>query len=273
MVVLFVGGLALIDRSESVASPFASASYSSAANLEGKEIRFGISGSALASAVTSNDATGSTNAMHDSYRPTGILVILANMLLGEVIFGGLGTGLYSLVMAGLVAVFIGGLMIGRTPSYLGKKIGAEETKLIALYALVTPAIVLTLTAVAVLTPVGRAGITLNPGAHGFSEILFASASSMANNGQTMASLNANSVFYNVTTAMAGRFGLAGLALALAGRVAGQRRLVRGPGVLPDDSLMFCALLIGVLLILGGLSFLPVLALGPLAEVFAASGSL
>jgi K+-transporting ATPase ATPase A chain len=269
MAALFLGGLILIDRSESVTPPSLSAAHIEGANLEGKEVRFGISGSALASAVTSNGATGSTNAMHDSYAPLGVTVILGNMLLGEVAFGGLGTGLYSMVMVALIAVFVGGLMIGRTPSYLGKKIGPDETKLIALYALVTPATVLLLTALASATGAGRAGLTANGGPHGFAEMLFAFASSVANNGQTMASLNANSVFYNTATAVAmlvGRFALAGFAILLAGRFAKQRRLAAGPGMLPDQGITFGVLVLGVLLLVGALSYLPALAFGPIAEL-------
>jgi K+-transporting ATPase ATPase A chain len=236
--------------------------------MEGKEVRFGIGGSVLAGVVTSNGATGSYNSMHDSYQPLGILAPLVNMLLGEVIFGGLGTGLYSIVMTALVAVFLGGLMIGRTPEYLGKKITAGETRLMILYALLTPAVVLVLTALALATSVGQAGLVTNGGARGFTEVVFAYASSMANNGQNMAGLNANSVFFNLTTAvamLAGRFGLAALALALAGRLAAQRRVPITSGTLPSDSVLFGVLVLGTILLVGALSFLPALALGPIAE--------
>jgi K+-transporting ATPase ATPase A chain len=198
----------------------------------------------------------------------GVLVPLVNMLLGEVIFGGLGTGLYSMVIIALVAVFLGGLMVGRTPEYLGKKITGAETRLAVLYALLTPAVVLVLTGVALATNAGRAGLVTNSGTRGFTEVIFAYASSMANNGQSMAGLNANSVFYNATTAvamLAGRFGLAALALALAGRFAAQRRLPTTAGTLPSDSAMFGALILGTILLVGALCFLPALALGPIAE--------
>jgi len=188
--------------------------------------------------------------------------------LGEVVFGGLGTGVYIMIMAALVGVFLGGLMIGRTPEYLGKKIGSGETRWIALYALLTPLVVLALTAVAVLTKAGLAGLTVNSGPRGFTEILYAFASCMANNGQTMASLNANSVFYNVTTIiamLAGRYGLAALALALAGRFAAQRRWPVTAGTLPSDSPTFGALVFGTILLAGALCFLPALALGPIVE--------
>jgi len=171
-------------------------------------------------------------------------------------------------MTALLAVFLGGLMIGRTPEYLGKKITAGETRLMILYALLTPAVVLVLTALALATNVGRAGLVTNSGARAFTEVVFAYASSMANNGQSMAGLNANSVFYNFTTAvamLAGRFGLAALALALAGRLAAQRRTPITSGTLPSDSALFGALLLGTILLVGALSFLPALALGPIAE--------
>ena len=268
MVVLFVGGLALCDFAETATPPQLADLHVSGGNMEGKDVRFGIGGSVLAAMVTSNGATGSYNSMHDSYQPVGVLVPLVNMLLGEVVFGGLGTGLYSMVMIALVAVFLGGLMVGRTPEYLGKKITAAETRLTVLYALLTPAVVLVLTAVALAMNAGRAGLVTNSGTRGFTEILFAYASSMANNGQNMAGLNANSVFYNVTTAvamLAGRFGLAALALALAGRFAAQRRWPTTTGTLPSDSATFGALVLGTILLVGALCFLPALALGPIAE--------
>jgi K+-transporting ATPase ATPase A chain len=268
MVVLFIGGLALCDFAESANPPQLASLHVEGGNMEGKEVRFGIGGSVLAAVVTSNGATGSYNSMHDSYQPLGVLAPLVNMLLGEVVFGGLGTGLYSIVMTALVAVFLGGLMIGRTPEYLGKKITAGETRLMILYALLTPAVVLVLAGLALATNVGRAGLVTNSGARGFTEVVFAYASSMANNGQNMAGLNANSVFYNLTTAvamLAGRFGLAVLALALAGRLAAQRRWPITSGTLPSDSALFGVLVLGTILLVGALSFLAALALGPIAE--------
>jgi K+-transporting ATPase ATPase A chain len=268
MVVLFMGGLALCDFAEAASPPQLANLHVAGGNLEGKEVRFGIGGSVLAAVVTSNGATGSYNSMHDSYQPLGVLVPLVNMLLGEVIFGGLGTGLYSIVLIALVAVFLGGLMIGRTPEYLGKKMTSAETRLTVLYALLTPAVVLVLSGLAIATNAGRAGLVTNTGTRGFTEILFAYASSMANNGQTMAGLNANTAFYNWTTAVAmlvGRFGLAVLALALAGRFAAQRRWPTTSGTLPSDSTMFGVLVLGTILLVGALSFLPALALGPIAE--------
>jgi K+-transporting ATPase ATPase A chain len=268
MVVLFVGGLAVCDFAEAAPPQQLAGLHVSGGNMEGKEVRFGIGGSVLAAVVTSNGATGSYNSMHDSYQPLGVLVPLVNMLLGEVVFGGLGTGLYSMIMIALVAVFLGGLMVGRTPEYLGKKITAAETRLTVLYALLTPAVVLVLTGVALATNAGRAGLVTNGGTRGFTEVIFAYASSMANNGQNMAGLNANSAFYNLTTAvamLAGRFGLAVLALRLAGRFAAQRRWPTTAGTLPSDSVMFGTLVLGTIVLVGALSFLPALALGPIAE--------
>ena len=205
---------------------------------------------------------------HDSYQPMGVLVPLVNMLLGEVVFGGLGTGLYSMLMTALIAVFLGGLMVGRTPEYLGKKITAGEARLTVLYALLTPKFVLLLTAVAIATSAGRAGFVTNRGPHGLTEVLFAYASCMANNGQSMAGLNASSLFYNATTAvamLAGRFGLAALALALAGRLAAQRTRPTTAATMPSDSAAFGALVLGTILLVGALCFLPALALGPIGE--------
>jgi K+-transporting ATPase ATPase A chain len=208
--------------------------------------------------------------MHSSFQPLGVLVPLVNMLLGEVVFGGLGTGLYSIIMVALVGVFIGGLMVGRTPEYLGKTLAAAEMKLVAIYTLLTPLVVLPLTGLAVATDAGRAGLVTNSGPRGFTEILFAYASCMANNGQNMAGLDANSVFYNFTTAIAmmvGRFGLAALALTLAGKLAAQWRKVPGLGTLPCDTAMFAVLVLGTVLLVGALSFLPAVALGPIVEHF------
>ncbi len=268
MVVLFVAGLAVCDLAECSAPPQLGGLGLAGGNLEGKEVRFGVGGSVLAAVVTSNGATGSYNAMHDSFRPLGVLVPLANMLLGEVTFGGLGTGMYSIVMVALVGIFMGGLMIGRTPEYLGKTIKTPEAKLIAWYTLVTPLVVSVLTAWAAATDAGRAGLVTNDGSRGFTEILFAYASCMANNGQTMAGLNANSPFYNLTTAIAmaaGRFGLAALALALAGRFAAQDRKPETIGSMPCDTPTFGVLVLGSVVLVGALCFLPALVLGPVAE--------
>jgi len=236
--------------------------------MEGKESRFGIGGSVLAAVTTSNGATGSYNSMHDSYTPVGGLVTIVNMLSGEVVFGGLGTGLYSLVLIALVGLFVAGLMIGRTPEYLGKQVTVTEMKLIALYAIIAPLTILPLVAVALVTDAGLAGLTSNKGPHGLSEILVAYTTSMANNGQNFAGLSANTPFYNITTALAmlaGRFGLAIPALALAGRFACQPSKPVTAGTLPTDTPLFAGLTIATVLIVGALSYLPVLALGPLVE--------
>jgi potassium-transporting ATPase potassium-binding subunit len=268
MLVLFVAGLIVCDVAEQTQPARLADLNLAGGNLEGKETRFGVGDSVLAAVVTSNGATGSYNSMHDSYQPLGVLVPLANMLLGEVVFGGLGSGLHGMVMLALVGVFMGGLMVGRTPEYLGKTLTAAEAKLVALYVLVTPLTVLPLTGWALATEAGQAGLTTNGGPHGFTEILYAFASCTANNGQTMAGLNANSVFYNVTTAvamLAGRFGPAALALLLAGRFAAQGRKQATIGTLPCDTLTFGALTLAVVLLVGALCFLPALALGPVAE--------
>jgi len=268
MVTLFIVGLVICDRAETAPPPQLAGLHISGGDMEGKEVRFGVGDSVLTAVVTANTSTGSYNSMHDSYQPLGVLVPLVCMLLGEVVFGGLGTGVFSIVMPALVGVFLGGLMIGRTPEFLGKKITSAETRWIALYALMSSMVVLVLTGIAVITNAGRAGLVTNSGPRGFTEILFAYASCMANNGQAMAGLNANSLFYNVTTAiamLAGRYGLAALALALAGRFAAQRRLPSTAGTVPDNTLTFGALVFGTILVGGALSFLPALALGPIVE--------
>ena len=268
MAVLFVGGLAVCDRAERMPPPQLADLHLVGGNMEGKEVRFGVGESVLTTIVTSNASTGSYNAMQDSYQPLGVLAPLTFLLLGEVVFGGLGAGIYSIVMMALVAAFLGALMIGRTPEYLGKKVTAAETRWVALYALATPAVVLTLTALAVVTPTGRAAVGLNPGARGFAEILFAYASCMANNGLALGGLDANNVFYNTTTLvamLAGRYGLAALAIIAAGRFAAQRRVATSAGTLPVDTPMFALLLLGTIVLAGAVSFLPALAMGPIVE--------
>jgi K+-transporting ATPase ATPase A chain len=235
--------------------------------MEGKEVRFGVGGSVLAAVVTSNGATGSTNSAHDSFTPAGGAVPLVNMLLGEIVFGGLGTGLVSIVLVALLGVFITGLMIGRTPEYLGKQLGPTEVKLIMLYSLAAPAVILVLTAVAVVTSAGLAGVTTNAGTHGFTEILYAYASAFANNGQSFAGLSANTPFYNVTTGvamMAGRFCLVVPALALAGQLARARRR-DAVGALSTGTVLFGGVVLATAAIVGALTFLPAMALGPVAE--------
>jgi len=242
--------------------------FQSGGNMEGKEVRFGIGGTALAGVVTSNTATGSANAADDSFTSLGGLVLLLNLLLGEVIFGGLGTGIFSMIMTAAIAVFLAGLMIGRTPEYLGKQIGPNENKMIVLYALTGPVTILILTALAICTKAGLAGLTTNTGPHGLTEILFGFASSFANNGQAFAGLNANTPFYNIMTAiamMAGRFGLAIPALIFAGKFARQKERPQSRGTLRTDSFTFGALLTTFLIVVTALSYLPVLTLGPVLE--------
>jgi K+-transporting ATPase ATPase A chain len=270
MVILFAGGLVLCDAAEQ-ATPSRLADLGVAGgNMEGKEVRFGVGDSVLTAVVTSNGATGSNNSMLDSYQPLAVLVPLVNMLLGDVAFGGLGTGLFSMVMVALVGVFLGGLMVGRTPEYLGKTIGQGEAKLVALFALLTPLAVLPLTGLALTTEAGRAGLVVNVEARGLTEVLFAYASCTANNGLSLAGLDANRLFYNLSTMLTmalGRFGLAGLALALAGRVAAQGRKTATIGTLPCDTFTFGVLVLGTLLLVGALCFLPALVLGPVAEYY------
>jgi K+-transporting ATPase ATPase A chain len=269
MLALFTAGLLLCDFAENAAPRRLAHLNVSGGNMEGKETRFGVGGSVLATVVTSNGATGSYNSMIGSYEPLGVAVPLMNMLLGEVVFGGLGTGLQGMMMLALVGVLLGGLMVGRTPEYLGKAITPAEARLLALYALVTPFVVLTLTGWAMSTDAGRAGLVTNAGPRALTEVLFAYASNMANNGMTMAGLNANGIFYNMTTIvamLAGRFALAGLALALAGRFAAQGRRSTTLGSLPSDTVTFGVLVLGTVMLVGALSFLPALALGPLMEL-------
>jgi len=274
MVLLFGCGLVFVHHFEERGVPHLSSVDSrdshvqSGGNMEGKEVRFGIGGSTLTAVVTSNTATGSNNSMLDSYTSLGGMVLLVNMLLGELIFGGLGTGLYSMVMAAAIAVFLAGLMVGRTPEYLGKKIGPAENKMILLYALAAPLVILPLTAIAVSTRLGLSGLTVNTGPHGFTGILFAYTSCFANNGQSFASLSANTPFYNISTALAmmvGRFGLAIPALAFADLFGRQRSTPSSSGTLPTHSFTFGVLLTTCLITMVALSYLPALALGPVLE--------
>jgi len=274
MVLLFGSALVFVDHFEQGVHPhlgavdFRNGRAQPGGNMEGKEVRFGIGSSALTAVVTSSTATGSNNSMHDSYTSLGGMVLLVNMLLGELIFGGLGTGLYSMVMAAAIVVFLAGLMVGRTPEYLGKKIGPAENKMIMLYALAAPLVILPLTAIAVSTRLGLAGLTTNGGPHGFAEILFAYTSCFANNGQSFAGLSANTPFYNLTTAfamMVGRFGLAIPALALAALFGRQRNTPSTSGTLPTHSFSFGVLLTTCLITMVALSYLPALALGPFLE--------
>jgi potassium-transporting ATPase potassium-binding subunit len=237
------------------------------AAMEGKEVRFGLSMSALFASSTTSTSTGAVNSMHDSFTAYGGGLAITNIVFGEVSPGGTGSGLYGMLIAATVAVFIAGLMVGRTPEYLGKKIGAREMKLVSLYILTTPAIVLAGLGVAMWSDTGRSSM-LNPGAHGLSEVFYAFASAANNNGSAFAGLNANTDFYNVALALAmglGRFIPICFVLALAGSLAQQGRTPESAGTLPTHRPLFVALTIGVVLLVAGLTFVPALALGPLAE--------
>jgi potassium-transporting ATPase potassium-binding subunit len=236
-------------------------------NMEGKETRFGIAESGLFATITTLASCGAVNSMHDSFTPLGGMVPLVNMQLGEVVFGGVGTGLYGMLVFAIMAVFIAGLMIGRTPEYLGKKIEAFEMKMVSIAILVTPLLVLVGTAIAVMVADGRAGIA-NPGAHGFSEILYAFTSAANNNGSAFAGLSANTPFYNVMLGIAmwfGRFGVIVPVLAIAGSLAAKKRIAVGAGTLPTHGPLFVTLLIGTVLLVGLLNYVPALALGPVIE--------
>ncbi|HWW70215.1 MAG TPA: potassium-transporting ATPase subunit KdpA [Duganella sp.] len=239
----------------------------SGGNMEGKETRFGISASALFAAVTTAASCGAVNAMHDSFMPLGGMIPMLLIQFGEVIFGGVGSGLYGMLIFAIMAVFIAGLMIGRTPEYLGKKIQAYEMKMTSIAILVTPTLVLVGTAIAVLTESGKAGIA-NPGAHGFSEILYAFSSAANNNGSAFAGLSANTPFYNSMLAVAmwfGRFAMIVPILAIAGSLAGKNRLQANAGTMPTHGPMFIALLCGVVALVGVLNYVPALALGPVVD--------
>jgi K+-transporting ATPase ATPase A chain len=243
-------------------------------NMEGKETRFGIAASALFVAVTTATSCGAVNTMHDSLTPLGGLVPLFLMQLGELAPGGVGSGLYTVLIFAILGVFIAGLMIGRTPEYLGKKIEAYQMKMASVFILTTPFIALIGTAVAVVSPAGKAGVA-NPGAHGFSEILYAFTSAANNNGSAFAGLSANTVFYNVSIALAmwfGRFWPLVAALAIAGSLAAKKRIPVTQGTMPTHGPLFVVLLIGSILLIGVLTYVPALALGPVVEHFILAAS-
>jgi K+-transporting ATPase ATPase A chain len=245
----------------------AASALQSGGNMEGKEARYGIGASALWAVATTAASNGSVNSMHDSYTPLGGLVPMLMMQLGEVVFGGVGSGLYGMLVFALMAVFIAGLMIGRTPEYLGKKIESFDIKMVSIAILVTPALVLLGTAIGVMASAGRTGI-LNPGPHGFSEILYAFSSAANNNGSAFAGLNANTPFYNGWLGVAmwlGRFAVIVPVLAIAGSLAAKKRLAQGPGTMPTHGPLFVALLVGTVLLVGALTYVPALALGPVVE--------
>jgi K+-transporting ATPase ATPase A chain len=274
MTVIFVGMLAVCVVAEQNGAVFARqgvdhtpSQLQSGGNMEGKEVRFGIVNSALWATATTGASNGSVNSMHDSYTPIGGLVPMWMIQLGEVVYGGVGSGLYGMLVFAIIAVFVAGLMVGRTPEYLGKKIEAYEMKMASLVILIPPAVVLIGTAVAVVAPAGKAGIA-HPGAHGFSEILYAFSSAGNNNGSAFAGLGANTPFYNTTLGLAmlfARYWLAVPTLAIAGSLARKKIVPAGPGTLPTDTPLFVGLLIGVVILVGALTFLPALALGPIVE--------
>jgi K+-transporting ATPase ATPase A chain len=239
-----------------------------AGNMEGKEVRFGVSQSSLFSNLTTDASCGAVNTMHDSLTPLGGMVVLINLMMGEVVFGGVGSGMYGILIIVVLSVFIAGLMVGRTPEYLGKKIEAYDVKMTMLYVLIFPLIILTFTAIFVLSPtIGLSSLT-NQGPHGFTEILYAFTSAAANNGSAFAGLNANTWWYNVMlgwTMLAGRFLMLVPVLALAGNLASKKSVPPSPGTFPVNTVLFTVLLISVILILSALTFFPALSLGPILE--------
>jgi potassium-transporting ATPase potassium-binding subunit len=266
MAILFFAGFTLSYWAEAAGNPIVHQLGVAGGNMEGKECRFGVSASALFATVTTDTSCGAVNAMHDSFMPLGGLVPLVNMQLGEIIFGGVGSGLYGMIVFVVLTVFIAGLMVGRTPEYLGKKIERREVQFAILAALVTPVLSLLPTAIAAVLPAGLATLN-NAGPHGFSEILYAFTSTNANNGSAFAGLGPN-LFYNLMTGvnmMFGRFAVAVPALALAGALAGKTAVAEGPGTFTTHSPIFVALLIGVIVIVGALTFLPADSLGPIVE--------
>jgi K+-transporting ATPase ATPase A chain len=275
MTVMFVLSVVVVTPAEQAGNPHftalgvdqAASASQAGGNMEGKETRFGIAASTLFAAVTTGASCGAVNSMHDSYTPLGGMVPLVLMQLGEVVFGGVGTGLYSILIFAILAVFIAGLMIGRTPEYLGKKIQSYEMKMTSIAVLVTPVLVLVGAAVTVMTDAGRAGIA-NPGPHGFSEILYAYTSAGNNNGSAFAGLSANTPFYNVVLGIVmwfGRFGVIVPVLAIAGSLAAKKRMAVTAGTMPTHGPLFVALLIGTILLVGLLNYVPALALGPVVE--------
>jgi K+-transporting ATPase ATPase A chain len=275
MLAVFVPCLVLVHRAESAGTPALAAAGADltagderpGGNMEGKELRLGVAQSAIWAVATTAASNGSVNAMHDSFTPLGGLLAMWLIQLGEVVFGGVGSGLYGMLAFAVVAVFVAGLMVGRTPEYLGKKIGAFEMKMASLAILAPCMAVLLGAAVAVLLPAGRAGVA-NPGAHGFSEILYAFSSAANNNGSAFAGLSANTPFYNLALGVAmllGRFLVMVPVLAIAGSLAAKKAVPAGPGTLPTHGALFVVLLVATVLLVGALTFIPSLALGPIVE--------
>jgi K+-transporting ATPase ATPase A chain len=272
---LYLAGVTTVYHSEAPGNPaFAalhvdqtSSALQAGGNMEGKEVRFGIANSALFTTVTTDASEGAVNTMHDSLMPLGGLVPMVNIMLGEIIFGGVGSGLYGMLIFAILAVFIAGLMVGRTPEYMGKKIDAKEVKMAMLAILILPFSILGFTALATVLPAGLAG-PANSGPHGFSEILYAYTSATGNNGSAFAGISANTPFYNTTLGIAmfiGRFLMIAPMLAIAGSLAAKKIVPTSAGTFPTDSGLFVGLLIGVILITGGLIYFPAVALGPIVE--------
>ncbi len=268
MTLMFVAAVSVVMWAELQGNPhFLQLGADSAINMEGKETRFGILNSSLFAVITTAASCGAVNAMHDSFTALGGMVPMWLMQLGEVVFGGVGAGLYGMLLFVLLAVFIAGLMIGRTPEFLGKKIDVWEMKMTALAILVTPALVLIGTALAMMTDAGRSAMA-NPGIHGFSEVLYAVSSAANNNGSAFAGLSANTPFWNLLLAacmLLGRFGIIIPVMAIAGAMAVKKVQPVGNGTLPTHGPLFIGLLIGTVLLVGALTFIPALALGPVAE--------
>ncbi len=273
MAVLFVVGVISAYTAESKGNPLLAgvdqkvSATQPGGNMEGKEVRFGIANSALFATVTTDASCGAVNSMHDSFTPLGGMIPLINIMLGEVVFGGVGAGLYGVVVFVILSVFIAGLMVGRTPEYLGKKIEAYDVKMAMLTVLIFPLIILTLTAIGVVTPYGKAGIS-NVGPHGLSQILYAYTSSAGNNGSAFAGGNWNSLWYNTSTWVAmlfGRFFMVIPVLAIAGNLAKKKIVPESLGTFPVTTPLFTVLLVSVILIVGALTFFPALSLGPILE--------
>jgi K+-transporting ATPase ATPase A chain len=267
MVMLFLAGVTITYWQEAAGNPVLHQLGIAGGNMEGKEARFGIAASALFAVVTTAASCGAVNAMHDSFTALGGLIPLFNMQLGEVVIGGVGAGIYGFLLFAILAVFVAGLMVGRTPEYVGKKIEAREVKLAVLAIAVLPLMILGLTALSSVTAQGLAG-PLNKGPHGFSEILYAFTSAVANNGSAFAGLTANTPWYNGLLGVAmwvGRFFIIVPMLAIAGSLAAKRHTPESAGSFPTTGGLWVGLLVGIVLILGGLTFLPSLALGPIAD--------
>jgi K+-transporting ATPase ATPase A chain len=267
MLILFLAGTAVAYWQEAQATPMMQGFGLSGGNMEGKEVRFGIIASALFAVVTTAASCGAVNAMHDSFTALGGMIPMINMQLGEIIVGGVGAGLYGMLLFVIVTVFVAGLMVGRTPEYVGKKIESREVKMAILAIMVLPLMMLGWTAIAVVYPPAVASMA-NAGPHGFSEVLYAYTSQAANNGSAFAGLTGNTPFYNVTGAIAmfiGRFWVIVPAMAIAGSLAAKKAVPPSLGTFPTTGGLFVGLLVGVILVVGGLTFFPALALGPIVE--------